>query len=91
MTWVVAYDVTRDRIRSRVSKTLAKEGIRIQKSVFLVEASVSQVQQLVKTLGSIIEPATDSVCAWPLAEQWRIRQVAAPTSAVLHQEVFVIG
>ena len=91
MTWVIAYDVSRDRNRTHVSKTLAKEGIRIQKSVFLVEASSCQVKQLVETLGRMIETETDSVCAWPLSEHWKDRQISVPVEQALLQEVFVIG
>ncbi len=54
--------------RSRVSKALAKQGIRIQKSVFLVECGSQEVNTIVKSLGKLIDPETDSICAWPLAE-----------------------
>jgi CRISPR-associated endonuclease Cas2 len=91
MHWVIAYDVTSNRIRSRVSKGLVKEGIRIQKSVFVVEASSEQVKQLVKELGRLIDLQTDSLCAWPLAEAWRDRQQSCPSDAVLQREIYVIG
>jgi len=37
MTYVIAYDVEDDRVRARLAKFLEKEGVRLQKSVFLVD------------------------------------------------------
>jgi CRISPR-associated endonuclease Cas2 len=91
VTWIIAYDVTRNRIRTRISKVLAKEGMRIQKSVFLVEASTGEVEKLIELMSQQIEPATDSVCAWPLAENWQEKQYAGPQDARWKPQLFVIG
>ena len=91
MNWVVAYDVSQDRNRARIAKLLVANGIRIQKSVFLLEASKLQVQTLTQQMAQHINPNTDSVCAWPLAESWRRQQEVVPPSAELRPEPFLIA
>ncbi len=34
---MIAYDIEDDKVRTRLAKFLEKEGVRLQKSVFLVE------------------------------------------------------
>lgn len=91
MTFVVAYDVTVNRRRSRIAKLLEARGIRVQKSVFLVEGTQRKVHRLVRELGCLIDQQTDRVCAWPLIESWKTEQLCFPPEAAPLQETFVIG
>lgn len=91
MTWVIAYDVTMNRRRARVAKRLVASGIRLQKSVFLVEGPAKAVKSLVQELASEIDYETDRVCAWPLREAWQESQLCFPSEAAPLQEVFVIA
>lgn len=91
MTWVVAYDVSLDRRRTRISKVLAAKGIRLQKSVFLVEGPTLSIAQLVHELAAEIDDATDRICAWPLIDAWQERQLCFPADAAPLQESFVIA
>jgi CRISPR/Cas system-associated endoribonuclease Cas2 len=70
---------------------LAAKGIRIQKSVFLVQASRNQARELVQALSAEIDPATDSVCAWPLSESWQAQQHVYPAEAAPLQEIYVVA
>jgi CRISPR-associated protein Cas2 len=36
MNYLVAYDITENKVRNRLSKYLSKYGVRLQKSVFIV-------------------------------------------------------
>ena len=89
-TWVIAYDVSSNRNRNRVSKRLAARGIRLQKSVFLVDASPSDVSKLVDEIGIHIDPETDRVSAWQLIERWRESQRVSPPQAALLDEPFIV-
>lgn len=91
MTWVVAYDVSADRRRTRIAKLLVAKGIRLQKSVFLVEGPPRQVRRLVRELAALIDDGTDRVCAWPLVEAWKEQQMCFPAEAAPLQEAFVIA
>ena len=91
MTWVIAYDIGLNRRRARVSKLLAARGIRIQKSVFLVQSTQQQIRSLVHDLAAQIDPATDSVCGWPLSNNWQEKQLTFPREAAPFQEVFIIA
>ena len=90
-TWVVAYDVRLDKRRAKIAKLLVAKGIRVQKSVFLLEAPPRNVRRLVRELAALIDEATDCVCAWPLSEGWQATQMNFPAEAAPLQEKFVIA
>ncbi len=69
MYWVIAYDVRCTRRRTRVARRLERAGLRVQKSVFLVQMPSSEVRKLVKALGELIDFDTDQVAAWPLRQE----------------------
>lgn len=48
--WAIAYDISADKERSRVEKTLKGWGHRVQKSVFLVTATRSGILALQREL-----------------------------------------
>jgi len=89
--WVIAYDVTANRRRTRIAKRLEAQGIRLQKSVFLVIGSPRGVRRLVREMGDEIDRTTDSVCAWPLILTWETEQLAVPPEAAPLRTAFVIG
>ena len=91
MTWLIAYDVSNDRRRAKIARLLVAKGIRLQKSVFLVEGPPRNVRRLTRELAANIDEATDTVCAWPLSESWKRDQLCFPESAAPLQEAFVIG
>ncbi len=89
--WVIAYDITKDRRRTRVAKRLEAQGIRLQKSVFLVTGSPRGVRRMVRDIGGEIDTVTDCVCAWPMSLSWEAEQIAVPPEAAPLRTVFVIG
>lgn len=91
MTWVIAYDVTVNRTRTKIAKQLESHGIRLQKSVFLVEGPASSVLQLARELADLMDEETDRVCAWPLARNWQDTQLCFPAEATPLQEIFVVA
>ena len=91
VTWVFAYDIRDNGRRTRVSGRLQKEGLRLQKSVFLVQGTQESVQALVKKLGDLIDVKTDRICAWPLRVHWQADQVCHPASAAPLREDVLIG
>lgn len=66
---VVSYDITDDRRRTKVMKTLAGYGQRVQYSVFECEVRPAQVDELQRRLRRIIRPEQDSVRFYPLCEE----------------------
>jgi len=85
MHWIIAYDISLNRRRSRAAKRLERAGLRVQKSVFVAELPRGELQQLMDELARIIDPETDSVAAWALQQNWRDEQVE---SGVPKQPVF---
>lgn len=70
---------------------LMTRGIRVQKSVFVLECTATCMRSLVDGLAALIDPATDCVHAWPLIDAWRQRSLCVPTAAALVQETFVVA
>ena len=64
---MVTYDITSDRIRARVRKTLYDHGTRVQYSVFECELTRSQQETLQQTLAGQIE-TDDSIRWYPLCK-----------------------
>ena len=66
--WMVAYDISNDRIRREVSKVLANHGTRVQYSIFECFLSGPEKIDLQAELTALIEKG-DSIrwypfCAW---------------------------
>ena len=91
MAWVVFYDIRKDKARCRVAKKLVRAGIRIQKSVFLVEATPQQVRAVIDAIAKEIDFATDTVAAWQLSHAWQTTQHCYPKTATPLTESFVIA
>lgn len=64
---LIAYDVQGNSARLRLSKRLEKNGIRIQKSVFVAKLSQSQIQDLENWAGNELEDS-DSLLILPCCE-----------------------
>jgi CRISPR-associated protein Cas2 len=68
LTWVV-YDISKNRIRSRVAKLCKEYGLyRVQKSVFLGQMNRNQVDELGLQSKELIDLKTDSVYLFPMCE-----------------------
>lgn len=65
--WAVTYDIADRRRGSKVHRFLKRHGLPLQYSVFLVEASAAQMQQLMVDLKELIAWHLDDVRAyrWP--------------------------
>ena len=77
MHWLIAYDISVNRRRSRVAKQLERAGLRVQKSVFIADLSRKELEQLMDRLGREIDRETDTVAAWALQQNWRTERLEA--------------
>ena len=66
LTWVL-YDIVLDRSRDKAAKACLQSGLyRVQKSVFLGTLGDNELDELVVRLQALIDPARDSVYAFPM-------------------------
>lgn len=63
--WIIAYDVSDDRLRRKVAKTLAGWGYRIQHSVFLAEMNDIEREDLSRNLEFLDDEPDASVRFYP--------------------------
>lgn len=88
--WVIAYDIRANRRRAKVARRLEQAGLRVQKSVFVIDTATPEVRKLVRELGALIDRHTDQVAAWRLSEKPRAhRALAGLPAGPLYQETLV--
>ena len=65
---VVSYDVTSDRRRNRISRTLLDYGTRVQYSVFECNLTANQLSELEQRLLKVYDEAEDTIRIYRLCE-----------------------
>jgi len=64
--FLLAYDIADPKRLVRVHRTVRREGIPLQYSVFLLVATAAELDALLDRLERIIRPAADDVRVYPL-------------------------
>ena len=91
MRWFVAYDVANDKSRKRLSKELEKYGVRVQLSVFDIEAKRRLVEALRQYAEDELLAYGDSVIFQPIGRAARRgRMVAGTPTELSDQDWWVI-
>ena len=67
--WLVCYDIRDKRRLGQVFRFLKKQGVPVQYSVFLVDASATKMRRLLVELAQLIDPRADDVRAYGLPTQ----------------------
>ena len=82
-TWacVICYDVTDDRRRTQLARTLAAYGRRVQYSVFEATLSLSLFDTMAAELRTLIDPGADRVHVYALCAACAARAVYLGPSA----------
>lgn len=67
-SFLVAYDISGDSARARVSARIQAWGDRIQESVFLCRADEEGRRSLTEQMVDLIDPRTDALMVLPVCE-----------------------
>ena len=68
LVWVI-YDIVKNKTRSKVGKSCLNAGIyRVQKSVFLGDLNLNQIDELSIKIKDIIDKNKDSVYIFPMCK-----------------------
>ena len=71
--WLVTYDIADPKRLTRLFKFLKKQGVPLQYSVFLVEASAIKMNSLVLQMKAMVDGQADDVRAYRLPENlWQV-------------------
>ena len=69
MKYLVAYDISEDGTRVKVSRVLSRYGFRIQLSVFYIpHISERELEALFINIKKLVNPRTDRVFFYPIEE-----------------------
>ncbi len=66
--WLISYDISKDKIRTKVRKLLTKYGYRIQYSAYICEITPEQKKEVFKSISHLISKS-DSVIWIPFSDQ----------------------
>ena len=70
--WLVTYDIADPKRLGRLFKFLKKQGVPVQYSVFLVDASLAQMGGLIVQMAKMVDADTDDVRPYRLPENpWK--------------------
>ncbi|MEP7343048.1 MAG: CRISPR-associated endonuclease Cas2 [Acidobacteriota bacterium] len=78
--YVIAYDISDDRRRTRLFKTLKRYGMAVQESVFECHLTAAQFIKMRHDVESVIDPALDQVRYYDLCQQCAVRIKATSAS-----------
>lgn len=81
---VVSYDITNDKRRAKIMKTLEGYGRRVQYSVFECELRPGDIEKLKGRLRKLIDPKQDDIRFYPLCESC-LEKVTTMGKARLHR------
>ena len=71
--YLIAYDIADSKRLSRVHRTLKKQGLPVQYSVFIVVIKRKSLLRLLESIELIIHPAEDDIRCYRLPEHSDIR------------------
>lgn len=75
--WIVTYDIADPRRGVRVHRYMKSQGVPLQYSVFIVEASAARMRQVMLALEDLIDPGSDDVRAYRWADHAESHQLGA--------------
>jgi CRISPR-associated protein Cas2 len=65
MIYIISYDISNCKYRNKASKILEKIGVRLQKSIFIVDLNKNQCNEIQNKLAKLIDNG-DSIVFLPL-------------------------
>lgn len=65
--YLIAYDISNDKIRRQAAKLMEKHGQRLQRSVYIVDAKKREMDRIENILGKLLE-ANDKLLVMPCCE-----------------------
>ena len=80
--YVVAYDISDDRRRTRLFKTLKRYGTAVQESVFECHLTADQFVKMRRDVEVVIDPRLDQVRYYDLCQQCAVRIQATSASRI---------
>ncbi len=69
MRYIVSYDITETKRRTRLRKNLLRFGNAVQFSVFECDLVPRELERMKKTIVAIIDKRTDNVRIYPMCEK----------------------
>jgi CRISPR-associated protein Cas2 len=89
--WIVAYDVSDDRRRTRLAERLSRHGVRQQRSVFECLVDDERLDQVVAEAQRLIPPGHDRLDAFAQCQDCAaLRRFLGPRPTVLEARFYIV-
>lgn len=91
--YIVSYDITVDKLRNKIAKTLLNYGRRVQYSVFECDITKEQYRELYQKLAQLMtEDVMGSIRFYYICENCakKIVVLGIPAKEILNEDVLVI-
>ena len=62
MLYLISYDISETKVRTKIADYLSERGRRLQKSVFLAEISKHEIKTVLKQIENIAKLSKESEC-----------------------------
>lgn len=89
-TYIVSYDISKDKKRARAANTIKNYGVRVQKSVFECRVKPDDIDKLMLQLEKIIDFNTDSVLVYFVCDGCLKRKKAMGQNNIQTDEDFCV-
>jgi len=92
MFYLICYDITDDRRRTKVSKLLEAFGMRVQKSVFEAVLNQNQYDKLHKKLSNLLDEKQDQLRFYPLPanSRYQVKILGTEPEFAIDDSVFIV-
>ena len=87
---IVAYDICHPKRLRKVARFWEARGLRVQKSVFLIEATAAQINVWFRELEGIIDIHEDQVCGWQITKQY-CKKIQIGFHHLIEGETCIVG
>lgn len=90
MKYVISFDITSNKTRTKVVKILLEYGYRVQKSVFEGYISKEAIHECQRKIDTIINQEKDSVRIYPLCKECEEKAVIKGTGTIIEKTEYII-
>ncbi len=91
MIWLICYDIASPKWLHKIAHYCEKFGIRLQKSVFQIDADKETLSKLLDGVKALMNRRTDSLIAYPICEDCRrLSMIDGPNDIIDPEKVVVL-
>lgn len=89
--YIIAYDISKNKARTKLSETLANYGLRKNKSVYECALSAKQLAIVKAAIEKLIDTKTDSVLLYPICKSCLGKSLSMPNNTKYRDDELLVS